>query len=449
MFEKHAFKGGVHPQENKLTSKEAIKDLVGFASVRIPMNMHVGAPCKPLVKAGEMVKIGQRIGEPSGIAVPVHATVSGKVKSVKKELMPSGDMVDIVEIINDLSDTWDENLKAPEITDKESFIKAVLDSGMIGLGGAGFPTHVKMRPPKDKYPNLVIVNGMECEPYITSDERQMLEMPNELVEGLTMVLKYMEIGKAIIGIEANKPEAAKAVSEAIAASSIKDYVEVKVMPVRYPQGAEKTFIQAVTGRVIPAGGLPHDVNVMVLNVGTVINLNNYFKNGKPLTHKVITLSGDAVKNPGNYRVPVGASIEEIVEKSGGLKGEARKALMGGPMMGVALPSLNTPLLKNNNAILIFDKLAKPTEELPCINCGRCVRACPMGLMPTDLDNASRKNDFDRMDSYAIMNCVECGSCTYVCPSKRQLVQNIRLGKAEYRQGLEAIKRAKEAKEAKN
>ncbi len=445
MFEKHAFKGGVHPQENKLTREFAIKDILDIESVRIPMNMQIGAPCKPIVKSGDHVDIGQKIGEPSGIAVPIHATVSGKVKSVKKELMGTGDMVEIIEIENDFQNTWHESIAVPNIVDRDSFIKAVTDSGMVGLGGAGFPTHIKMKPPKDKYPDLVLVNGMECEPYITSDERQMLEKTEEIVEGLGTVLKYMEIPKAIIGIEANKPEAAKKVTEAIAASELKDKVEVKVMPVRYPQGAEKTMIQAVTGRVIPAGGLPHDVNVMVLNVGTVIALNNFFKNGKPLTHKVITLSGDAVNTPGNYRVPIGSRISTIIEKTGGLKADAKKILMGGPMMGLAISDINTPVVKNNNAILVFNKGAVIPEESACIKCGRCVRSCPMQLMPTELDMASRLKDFERMDEFAIMNCVECGACTYVCPAKRHLVQNIRLGKIFYRQGLDALKKAKEAK----
>lgn len=445
MFEKHAFKGGVHPHENKLTRESKIQDILDMASVRIPMNMQIGAPCKPLVKAGEHVNIGQKIGEPSGISVPVHASVSGKVKSVKRELMGTGDLVEIVEIENDYQNTWDESIAPPVLGDKEAFIKAVADSGMVGLGGAGFPTHVKMRPPKDKYPDLLIVNGMECEPFITSDERLMLEKPNDLMEGLAIILKFMEIPKAIVAIEANKPEAAKAVADAAAISPIKDSVEVRQMPVRYPQGAEKVMIQSVTGRVIPAGGLPHDVNVMVLNVGTVIALNYYFQTGKPLVTKIVTLSGDAVAGPGNYRIPIGTKISEFIEKTGGLKVEAKKILMGGPMMGLSISDIDTPVVKNNNAILVFNKSALIFEESACIRCGRCVRSCPLLLMPTELDTAARHKDFDRMDEYAINNCIECGACSYVCPAKRHLVQNIRLGKAFYKQGLDALKKAKEAK----
>lgn len=444
-FVKRAFRGGVHPPENKLTREKPITRIENVSQVRIPMNMAIGAPCKPVVKKGDLVKVGQIVGEPSGIAVPIHATVSGEVKAVKTEYMGTGQMMVLVDIINDFQYTPHESVVKPEVTDRESFMAAVKASGLIGLGGAGFPTHVKMTPPADKKPDLLLVNGMECEPYITSDERQCLEDSASIVKGVHAVLKYMEIPKAIIGLEANKPEAIKALTETVDSLNLKDQIEVKQFPVRYPQGAEKVFIQAASGRIVPAGGLPHDVNIMVLNVSTVNYLNKYLETGMPLVSRVVTLSGDCPNNPGNYEVPVGTLISELVELAGGTKTEPRKVLMGGPMMGIAMSDYSTPVVKNNNAILLLDKDAVVPQESPCINCGRCVEACPAGLMPQTLHKAVKSKDFERLDDFAVMNCFECGSCAYVCPAKIQLVQSMRTGKNIYK-GVIAAEQAKAKKE---
>lgn len=438
MFGTRLFKGGVHPSENKITSGKAISNINDISIVRIPMNMHIGAPCKPIVKVGQHVDLGEIIGEPSGIAVPIHASVSGTVKSVKKELMGYGSLVDLVEIENDFQNTIHESVKPHEINSKEDFIKAVKASGMVGLGGAGFPTHIKMSPPENKYPDILIVNAMECEPYITSDDRQMVEETLNIVEGIMTIVRYLDIPKAIFGIEDNKPEAYEKISSLIKEKGYQDRIEVKQVPVRYPQGAEKTLIQALTGRIVPTGGLPHDVKVTVLNVTTVNAIYKFIHDGVPLTTKVITLSGDAIKNPGNYRVPVGSKISEIIEKTGGYVKEPRKILMGGPMMGIAISDIDTPVVKNNNAILCFIDGSVPKES-SCIRCGRCVDACPMGLMPYKLDFGSRNKEFERLDEYAVLNCVECGCCSYACPAKRQLVQNIRVGKGFYREGLAALR----------
>jgi len=446
LFGTKLFKGGIHPPENKITAAMPITAVKDISSVRVPMNMAIGAPCMPTVKAGDHVDKGQVIGEPSGIAVPIHAPFSGKVKSVKWELMGTGVMANIVEIENDFNETIHESVKPRKITTKEEFIDAVFASGMVGLGGAGFPTFIKMKPPQDKYPDLLIVNCMECEPYITSDDRQMIEETRDIVEGILNVVNFMEIPRAIIGIEDNKKESYAKLSEVIREMGAEGKIEIKQVPVRYPQGAEKTMIQVISGRTVPAGGLPHDVKVMVLNVSTVNAIQKFIMTGMPLVDKVITLSGDAIKTPGNYRVPIGASIGDILEKSGGFSGTPGKLLMGGPMMGIAITEMNTPIVKNNNAILAFSDGSLP-DESACIRCGRCVNACPMELMPLKLDFAARNNDFERLDDYAVMNCVECGCCSYVCPAKRQLVQNIRQGKNFYKSGIAALSAETSKKEA--
>lgn len=443
-FAKSLFNGGIHPSENKLTSDKPITEIKDIGLVRIPMNMAVGAPCKPIVKTGDHVDIGQVIGEPSGISVPIHASVSGKVKSVKTEYMGTGDMMVLVDIENDLQYTVHESVKKPVVTDYDSFVAAVRASGMVGLGGAGFPAHVKMKPPQDKWPDLLLINAMECEPYITSDERQCIEQPTHIIKGILAVLKYMQIPKAIIGMENNKPQGEKSLREEIQRQGAGDQIELRIVPVRYPQGAEKTMIQSLTGRIIPAQGLPHDVKVMVQNVSSVNYIHQYLETGMPLVRRVLTLSGDCPASPGNYEVPIGTRISDLIEKTGGTVQEPKKVLMGGPMMGLAMSDYTTPVVKNNNAILLLNKNAILPEETPCISCGRCVEACPVSLMPLILHRATRKKDFDRLDDFAVMNCVECGCCAYVCPAKIQLVQSMRNGKRIYRTKLDEIKKKREA-----
>lgn len=448
MFKKAVFHGGIHPPENKLTESKKIERIEDISLVRIPMNMHIGAPCTPVVKKGDVVDFGQIIGEPSGIAVPIHASVSGTVKSVKKTMLGTGVLVDVVEIENDFENRLHESIAPPVVTNKEEFLQAVKASGIVGLGGAGFPTHVKLNPPPDQAPDVLLINAMECEPYITSDDRQCVEQPQNIVRGLELVMKYLEIPKAIIGMESNKPEASKALTKAIKEKNLEDKISVKVMPTRYPQGAEKTLIQALTGRIVPAGALPSAVHVIVMNVSTLNMIETYFRSGLPLTRKVLTLSGSGVKNPGNYFVPIGTRISELVEKTGGFIDEPKKILMGGPMMGLAVSDIDTAIVKNNNAILVFNTETKQNKELNCINCGRCLKACPMKLMPTKLDMASRRSNYENLDHFLVQNCIECGCCTYVCPSKRTLVQNIRVGKGFHRNEGMRLKAEREAKEAK-
>lgn len=434
------FSGGVHPKENKNTHFQQPKQLNDFKTVRIPMSMHVGPPCSCVVQKGDSVKIGQVIGESTGaLAVPIHASISGTVTSVVKEVASSGRSVEIVVIESDGQMLLDETLSPPVVTDKASFIGALKASGLVGLGGAGFPTHMKMQPPAGKEPDVLVINAAECEPYISVDFRQCVEHPDEIIEGIRHVMTYMSIPKALIGIETNKPKAIEALREEIKKRK-ETAIEVIPLKTRYPQGAEKMLIYALTGRSVPTGGLPHDVHTLVLNVTTVRYIAVYLKTGMPLVRKTLTIDGSAVKNPMNVDVPIGATIPDVIEATGGLVSDPGKVIMGGPMMGVALDRLEASIIKQNNAILVFDEADGSTPiETPCIRCGRCVSVCPMRLMPTTLDESVRNRDVADLNQHHILDCIECGSCNYSCPAKRYLVQSIRDGKI--------MVRAAKAKEA--
>ncbi len=425
--------GGIHPPSKKNTHESPTISLNRFATVRIPMILHNGPPSTCLVKPGETVAIGQLIGRAdSPMAVPVHSSVSGKVKSTGQEVSYYGQLMTVVTIECDGLDTVHEGIRPPAINNRDEFIQAVRDSGLVGLGGAGFPTYIKMKPPAGKEPDILVINGAECEPYVTSDCRLCIEKPAEIIAGIKLTMEHISIKKAVIGIEANKPEAIAALRRELASMETPT-IELKVVPTVYPQGAEKMLVYSLTGRKIPSGGLPHDVGVMVLNVNTVRSIADYLTTGMPLIRRTVTLDGGAVRQPGNYDVPVGVTIADLVEAAGGLHDEPGKVLMGGPMMGVALDRLNASILKINNAILLFDKQeALVPEESACIRCARCVTNCPMNLMPTELDRSSRELDVDALRAYHVMDCIECGSCTYVCPAKRFLVQSIRNGKAAVR-----------------
>ena len=411
------------------------------------MNMQIGPGCKPCVKAGDHVDVGQMIGEPiAGMSVPIHTGVSGTVKKISEVIKSDGREMQEVAIENDGEFTVHESVKPREIKTKDDFIEAVRDAGLVGLGGAGFPTHFKLNPPPDKPIDMLLINAMECEPYITSDDHICRMYADEIIAGTATVLKWTGIKQAIIGLEDNKPEAAEALREALAKSDTpeKDKIEIKILQTMYPQGAEKVLIRHLADREVPSGGLPHDVGVLVMNVGTVRYVEYFIQTGMPLTRKIITLDGSAVRKPGNYDVPIGASIADILEASGGTRKTPEKVIMGGPMMGVAVDRLDSPILKNNNAILAFgEEDALLPGESPCIHCGRCVRACPMYLMPTELDRAARALNVEDLKEFAVMDCIECGSCTFVCPAKRFLVQNIRVGKSLVRQDAQKQK-AKEA-----
>ena len=446
MFKSVRFSGGIHPRSRKNTHTYQTVLLDDFKTVRIPMIMHNGPPSTCLVKAGESVEIGQLIGRAdSAMAVPIHASVSGKVRTVAEEVASSGQLMTVVTIDNDGLKTVHASVSPPIVSNRDEFVQAIRDSGLVGLGGAGFPTYLKLKPPAGKEPDTLVINAAECEPYVTSDNRLCIENPAAIIEGIELVMKFMDIPLARIGIEDNKPEAIASLRAVLdGRQSGNPAIELVPLQTRYPQGAEKMLIYSLTGREIPCGGLPHDVRVMVLNAGTAAFMAAYMRTGMPLIRRTVTLDGGIVKKPGNYDVPTGTPIADLVEAAGGYKGEPGKVIMGGPMMGVAVDRTSASILKINNAILMFDNVeAKIPDETACIRCARCVLSCPMRLMPTALDSLSREHDIEGLKEFSVMDCIECGCCSYVCPAKRYLVQSIRNGKAAYRAAL-AAEKAKEA-----
>lgn len=409
---------------NKNTQNSAVEKIPLPHSVKIPMCMNMGKPCTPTVKVKDTVAVGQKIGDCDvPFSVPVHSGVSGTVKSISDYRMIDGNNCKAIEIECDGLQTVSDTVKPPVITDRESFIKAVRESGMVGLGGAGFPTHIKLNP-KNKIDTLLL-NGAECEPYITSDYRTMLEHPDEMLDGIRIVAKMLEIPNVIIGIENNKPEAVKILKEKTANDS---NINVMSLPSLYPQGGEKVLIYNCTGKIVEEGKLPSDYGIIVMNVSTAYALDVYFKTGMPLVSRTVTVDGDIIKKSGNYLVPVGTSIEYILDYAQCEKDKINKLITGGMMMGITIYDITQPVTKQNNAVLAFNKI-EISEELPCIRCGRCMRACPLDLMPMELDKAYKKRDAESLLKYKVNLCMNCGCCTYVCPSKRKLAETNQLAKA--------------------
>ena len=421
---------GVHPDSRKNTAGIPTIRLESFDKVQIPMSMHIGVPCTPCVSAGDDVAIGQKIGDSdSFMSVPIHASISGKVTAVRKVVSSTGGSVEVVEIESDGLLRVHGSVVPPQIGSRRDFVDAIRGSGLVGLGGASFPTHVKMSPPEGKEPDVLVINAAECEPYITADYRLIIEHADEIIDGIAAVLKWLDIPRAVIGIENNKTDAAQLLSFNIRKSGYSGRISVKVLKTIYPQGAEKPLIFKTTGRKVPAGGLPHDVRTLVLNVATVRYIARYLKTGMPLVRKHITIDGSAVANPCNVSAPVGSYIMDIIEQTGGVRQSPSKIIMGGPMMGVAMDRSAIGIIKANNAILLFDaKDAKTPEESPCIRCSRCIDVCPMALLPTSIDSAARVKNLEDLAKFNTMDCIECGCCSYVCPAKRYLVQGIRTGK---------------------
>ncbi|MGI6491023.1 MAG: electron transport complex subunit RsxC [Pelotomaculum sp.] len=417
----------VHVPHHKNTAESPTEKMPVPEKVYISMAQHIGAPCQPKVKVGDLVKVGQVIGDSEAfISAPIHSSVSGKVTAVDKALSNSGVWDLVVTIETDQQQEPLEGLAPPKISDKDSFIKAVRDSGMVGLGGAAFPTHVKFNPKNLDEVDTFIVNGAECEPYITADYRNMMENTELLVNGLKNAMKYLGLKRGIIGIEANKPAAIQKIRE-----MLKDTPEIQVHELRavYPQGAERVLVYETIGKEVPLGKLPADVGAIVANITTMVSLERYLETGMPLTSKIVTVDGNAVQNPKNVEALIGTQISELIDFCGGYKGEPKKIVMGGPMMGTAIYDDGMTVNKNTSSVLVFDEnLAIVPKETPCINCGRCVRACPMYLMPTWLTKAYRANDVEKLKELNVNLCMECGSCSYVCPAKIQLSFNHKLGK---------------------
>ena len=448
VFGMKMFPGGTHPHEGvngkACNGGNAIVELPAPARVVIPLQQHIGAPAKAIVKKGDAVLMGQKIGEAGGfVSAPVHASVSGKVVGVEEIDAPNGGKVQAVIIENDFQDAWVELHPAehPETLSAAELQSIIREAGIVGMGGAGFPTSVKLTPSAGKTIEMLVINGAECEPYLTADHRLMLEKAAQIIDGLRLIMLALDVKKAIIGVEKNKPDAIAALSEACAAA---EGVTVKPLPVMYPQGGEKQLVYACTRRKVPTGGLPIDVGCVVSNVGTVYAVQQAIREGKPLVQRVTTVGG-LVNNPGNFLVRMGCSVQNLIDACGGLKSDAQMLVNGGPMMGAALYSAEVPVTKTCSGILALGKEAIDPEENPCINCGRCVSTCPMQLVPTKLDLLVRNGDFAQAEKCGVMNCMECGACTYVCPAKRLLTQSCRHGKRviNMRRKQEAAKKAAE------
>ncbi|MDE5983782.1 MAG: electron transport complex subunit RsxC [Eubacterium sp.] len=430
------FKKGVHPYEGKELSKDCPIQCIEAESVMVyPLSQHIGAPAKAVVAKGDRVLKGQLIAEAGGfISAPVFSSVSGTVKAIEQRLVVNGNMVDCIVIENDmLGETVDgfgeerdiEDLSANDIVD------IVKNAGIVGLGGAGFPTGVKISPKNVDEVDTLIINAAECEPYLTSDYRLLIEKSDDIIKGIKAVLKVLPNAKAVIGIENNKSDAIKLLEEKTACE---DKIGVCPLKTKYPQGGERQLIFAVTGRKINSKMLPADKGCVVINTGTCYAIFEAVYKNMPLIHNILTITGEAVNQPCNFDVPLGVSHSYVLEKAGGAKDDVVKFISGGPMMGMAMSTLDVPVVKTSSSILAFSKDdAAALAQSACIHCGRCVKACPENLVPQMLAKSVRAGDVEKFDSLGGFECMECGSCTYVCPAKIPLTQMFRLGKAKVRE----------------
>ena len=425
-----SFFGGVHPKENKwYACDQETREFPAPDLVVIPMAQHIGAPCKPLVKKGDLVTVGQKIGDNQGLCVPVHASVSGKVKAVEMRPHTSGTTVMSVVIENDHLDTLCEDVKPRTQEEVDALTPTQLcdiihEGGIVGMGGATFPTHVKLSGGIGKV-DTVIVNAGECEPYITSDDRLCREQPEKLISGLKLIMKIFGLSEGHIGIEDNKPEAVKALQAHLCKE---DGITIDVLPAKYPQGAEKQLIYAVTGREVPSGGLPAAVGCAVFNAATCKAIHDVVYDGMPLIKRIVTVSGDILMEPKNLLVPIGTSFSDLIDACGHSE-YPYKVLSGGPMMGVSQYDLNVPTIKGVNAITVLGrKNAFAVEDVRCLRCGKCIDACPMHLMPVLMYKSLQDNDVEQMKSLNMMDCIECGSCAYTCPASVPLVLGFRVAK---------------------
>lgn len=420
------FKGGIHPDDGKRLAKDkAIVDVKPKGDLVYPLSQHIGAPASPIVAKGDRVLKGQKIAEAGGfVSAPIYASVSGTVKAIEPHFNPTGAKVNCIVVEND--GEYEEVEYAPvkplEEMTKEEILGAIGEAGVVGMGGAGFPTRVKLSPKEPEKIDYIIANCAECEPYITADYRRMMETPELLVGGMKVILSVFDHAKGIFGVEDNKPDCIEKLKELVKDES---RMEVMALKTKYPQGAERQLIFATTGRSINSTMLPADAGCVVDNVETMINVYQAVVKGMPSIERIVTVSGDAVKEPGNFRVPFGMNQMELVEAAGGFKEEPEKVISGGPMMGFAMFTLDVPVTKTSSSILSFLKdPVKGLDETACINCGRCVEACPSRIIPSRLADYAQHHDDAAFEKMNGMECVECGSCSYVCPAKRPLKQAI-------------------------
>ena len=420
------FKGGIHPDDGKSLAKDkAIVDVKPKGDLVYPVSQHIGAPANPVVAVGDHVLKGQMIAEAGGfVSAPIYASVSGTVKAIAPHLNPTGGRVNSIVIENDGEY---KEVEYPAVTpledmSKEDILNAIGTAGVVGMGGAGFPTRVKLSPKEPEKIDYIIANCAECEPYITADYRTMIETPEKLVGGMKIILRLFDNAKGIFGVEDNKPDCIEKLREL---TKDEPRMEVRILQTKYPQGAERQLIYALTKRAINSSMLPADAGCIVDNVETLVGIHNAVINGKPLMERIVTVSGDAVVRPGNFKVLLGTNHQEVIEAAGGFNCSPEKVISGGPMMGFAMISLDTPITKTSSSILAFEKdVVAASSESACINCGRCVEVCPSRIIPSRLADFAQRFNEEAFLKWNGLECVECGSCSYVCPAKRQLKQSI-------------------------
>ena len=444
------FFGGIHPKDKKSPANSAGSiPMAPPPQVAIPMSQHIGAPCTPSVAIGESVKFGQKIADSGApVSAPIHATVSGKVVKIEPGELPDGRISSFVVIENDGNDSLCETIlprseEAVSAMTAEEITKIIREAGIVGMGGAAFPTAFKIESSRGKT-DTIIINGAECEPYITSDHRTMLEHPDEMIKGIELIMRACETPKVIFGIESNKTDAAELLK---AKCAEKPEIEIRLMPCRYPQGAEKQLVQTLTGREVPPGGLPAAVGCSVFNAFTAYMVYRAVYEGMPVVERVVTVSGSGSHEPKNYLTRIGTPLTYVFEQAGGLKEDLNKVIMGGPMMGIAIYNLDVSTMKGTNAILAFsDDEDKTVSDPTCIRCGKCAEVCPMRLLPVYMHMYEQKNDFAGMERYNLTDCIECGACTYTCPGRLHLTHSFRAGKAKLAEKAAADKARAESGE---
>jgi len=427
-------KGGIHPPEDKYSADKAIEILPLPANVKVPISQHIGIPAVPVVERGEHVKTGQVIAKTGGfVSANIHASASGKIAKISEEMDTSGYRRMTIMIRVDKEEEWVEgidtsNTLVKDITfTREEILQKILEGGIVGMGGATFPSHIKLNIPRGKKADVLIINGVECEPYLTSDHRLMLEKSEELIIGIKILMKALGVERAIVGIENNKTDAISKLADLTNADSS---ISIAPLKVQYPQGGEKQLIKALIDREVPSGGLPIDVGTVVHNVGTTYAVYEAVQKNKPLIERIVTVTGKSIKNPSNLLVRIGTPVSDLIEAAGGLPDDTGKVISGGPMMGKAIDDLSIPVTKGTSGILILpEQESVRNKSKVCIRCSKCISVCPMGLEPFYLMTVTQRGNYEEAEENRILDCIECGSCAYICPSNRELLDYIRLGKS--------------------